>query len=123
MTTTDPSTDGPDPQAVSRTALATLRRHAAAPLTGTPPFWERLVREVLAAEAALRAEAGGEPDADAVAPRAAPAMSGSPVTNSPVLWRAIVATVLSEHRAPSGMGEPIPTRWHRPRLDLGTVRP
>jgi len=97
-----------EPEAVARTALATLRRHAAAPLTGTLPFWERLVQEVLATRVALSDGAGVAPDVETVADRAAGAFAGSPVTNSPILWRDIVGTVLAEHDSPSGLGDRIP---------------
>ncbi len=113
----EPITQAPGTEAASRlpeavvvrTALATLRRHAASPLTGTPPFWERLVRTVL--ESYIELRISGVPTLDqvtAVAERARPAFAASPVTNSDILWRSIVDTVLVEYLAPSGNGEPTP---------------
>lgn len=89
---------GPTPEeeareeAVAAVVRVVIRCHAASPLTGTAPFWQRVVREVLAAAA----RTGDPHDAGAVAAEAAPALSGSPVTNSGRLWRGIVRTVLHE---------------------------
>lgn len=96
---------------VERIARATLRRHAASPLTGTPPFWERVAETVLTAHLADGLQAPPSPErVDEIARLTAPAFSASPVTNSETLWRGIVATVLTEFAEPSGMGQAIPYR-------------
>ena len=103
-------------EVVSLTAMATLRRHAASPLTGTPPFWERLVRTVL--EAYLAMGVHGTPSAAQVAEVAAaakPAFSGSPIVLSENLWRSIIDTVLVEYLTPSGNGGAIPRYLGNPR--------
>jgi len=99
---------------IETTARATCRIHGGSPLTGTAPFWERLVSEVLAAARRLEVAGGPSPTVGEVARGAAPAMAGSPVTSSERLWAGIVATVLSEHAAPSGLGNPtpMPAVWH-----------